>query len=269
MNEQSGYFSLGNQQLHYLQWGSGSKVLLAFHGYGNSARVFSPFVDHLVREYTIISIDLPYHGDSKWPDGTKFTRRDLLKLVAAIKSTYKVEQISLFGFSMGGRVCLTIMEMMPASVTKVVLIATDGLTVNFYYYFLTRTYIGKKLFRNMLEKPNRFFNLVNWLNKKHLVNASRYRFVMHSLHSENSRHFLLQVWPGMSDIIPSPTKLKRLIKQFNIPVSIFMGAYDRIIPPSLARNFKNGLDTVELFVLEKGHHVFDHENAQQIAERLL
>jgi hypothetical protein len=175
----------------------------------------------------------------------------------------------LSGYSLGGRVCLTIIECMPARVDKVALIATDGLTINFYYYFLTRTYIGKRLFRKMLQKPGLFFSVVNWLKKRNLVNAGRHRFMMNFLQSEASRKFLLQVWSGLSDIIPSPTKLKRLIMQYRIPVSIFMGAYDKIIPPALGRNFKSGLDTVQLYVLEKGHLVFDHENAQQIAESLL
>ncbi len=269
MDELSNYISVGNEKLHYLQWGSGKRLLLAFHGYGNDAHIFGAFKEYLAKEYTILSFDLPHHGESKWPDGVKLTKPQLSDMVDRIKATYKVEKISLLGYSMGGRVCLSIIEGIPEAIDKVVLIAADGLTINFYYYFLTRTFIGRKLFKNMLEKPQRFFTVLNWLNKKHLVNAARHRFVTYFLHSENSRKFLLQVWPGMSDIIPSPTKLKRLIGQYHIPVSIFMGAQDRIIPPSLAKNFKEGLDTVQLYVLEKGHQVFDHQNAQQIAVRLL
>jgi pimeloyl-ACP methyl ester carboxylesterase len=269
MDEQSKYVSIGKEKLHYLQWGNGGRLLLAFHGYGDDASIFSPFLEHLTKDYTILSFDLPHHGNSKWTDNTKFSQKDLVELVNALSATYKVEKISLLGHSMGSRVCLAILEFMPAAIDKVALIAADGLSINLYYYFLTRTFIGKKLFKKMMEQPGFFFSVVNWLNKKNLVNASRHKFVMNFMHSETGRNLLLQVWPGMSDIIPSPTKLKRLIRQYNIPVSIFMGANDRITPPHLGKNFKSGLDTVQLHILEKGHRVFDHENAAQIAQSLL
>jgi len=269
MDEQEGYISVGAQKLHYVQWGRGRRVLLAFHGYGNDARIFSPFKGALSNDYTVFSFDIPHHGQSRWPEDILMTKTDLSDLVKNVMTKCNVQKVSLLGYSMGGRVCLTVLEIMPSHVDKVALIASDGLTINFYYYFLTRTSIGRKLFKKMLERPQRFFGLVNWLRKKNLVNASRHRFVMNFLQSEPSRKFLLQVWPGMSELIPSPTKLKRLIKQFSIPVSIFMGAYDRIMPPSLGKNFKAGLDTVQLYVMEKGHHVFDHENARQIAQSLL
>ena len=92
---------------------------------------------------------------------------------------------------------------------------------------------------------------------------------MQHLQSHESRRFILQVWPGMSDLIPSPAKLKRLIHKYRVPIYIFMGAHDRIMPPSTAGKFKNGLDTVKLYVLDKGHRVFDDENAGQIIECLL
>jgi pimeloyl-ACP methyl ester carboxylesterase len=260
MDEQSKYVSIGKEQLHYLQWGSGSRLLLAFHGYGDDATIFSPFREHLRKDYTILSFDLPHHGNSKWTDNTNFSKHDLFGVVESLMTTYN---------SMGSRVCLAILEFMPCNIDKVALIAADGLSINFYYYFLTRTFIGKRLFKKMMEQPGFFFSVVNWLNKKNLVNASRHKFVMNFMHSESGRKLLLQVWPGMSDIIPSPTKLKRLIRQYNIPVSIFMGANDRITPPYLGRNFQSGLDTVQLHILEKGHRVFDHENAEQIAQCLL
>jgi len=269
MNEESGFISTGAEKLHYLQWGCGRRLLLAFHGYGNDARIFIPFSEYLSSEYTILSFDLPHHGASKWQEGAKLTRQEVFDLTAAVMTKYNVEKVSLLGYSMGGRVCLSIVESMPERIDKVALIAADGLTINFYYYFLTRTWFGKKLFKRMLEKPKLFFSVANWLKKKNLVNTVRHRFVTNSLQSETSRQFLLKVWPGMSDIIPSPTKLKRLIKQYRIPVSIFMGEHDRIMPPSLAKNFKSGIDTVQLYILDKGHLVFDRENAQQIAESLL
>ena len=121
----------------------------------------------------------------------------------------------------------------------------------------------------MLEKPTLYFKLLNWLKKKDLVDARRHKFVMQSLSSAENRELLLHVWLGLSDLIPAPEKLKAAISQYNIPVSIFMGAHDKIMPPALGKRFKAGLDSVQLYILDKGHRIFDNENARQIANSLL
>lgn len=269
MNSQSGYIAAGTQQLHYLKWGSGRRLLLAFHGYGNDAGLFTPLKPYLEKEYTILSFDLPHHGKSAWAEGSLFTKNDLVNLVERLMAVHGVDKVSLAGYSMGGRMCLSIVEGLPASIDKVILIAADGLTKNFYYYFFTRTLVGKKIFRHLMSQPAPYFTIMGLLAKGGLVHPSRHKFAMHYLQSERSRNFLLNVWGGMSNIIPDTGKVKTLIKKYSIPVSIFMGRYDRIIPVSLAEKFKSGLDTVQLFTLEKGHRVFDQDNADQIAKSLL
>jgi pimeloyl-ACP methyl ester carboxylesterase len=243
-------------------------LLLAFHGYGDEASIFSPLRDYLLQEYTFLSIDLPHHGESKWEHGMLY-KDELFELVRRLMTEYNAEKVSLLGYSMGGRVCLTILEHMPQAVDKVVLLATDGLAVNFFYFFFTRTSIGKRVFNNMLEKPGPYLKTIEWLRKRNLVNASRYKFVMHFLQEEEGRKFLQKVWPDMSDLMPSPSKLRLVIKKHHIPVNVIMGAHDKIIPPALAKKFGKGLDTVKVCILEKGHRVFDNENAQQIAGHLL
>ena len=73
----------------------------------------------------------------------------------------------------------------------------------------------------------------------------------------------------MSDLTPSPSRLKNIIRKYSIRITLFMGANDKIMPPGLGEQFKAGLDTVQLHVLDRGHRIFDHENAEQIARSLL
>jgi len=243
-------------------------LLLAFHGYANDATIFSPLENYLRNDFTIISFDLPHHGNTRW-NAPLLTKNDLAQIVEDLKKEYNVEKVSLIGYSLGGRICFTILELMPESVDRITLLATDGLAINFYYYFFTRTYFGKKIFRHMLQKPAPYFKFLDWLKKRNLVNRSSHKFVMQSLASEANRNFLLRVWPSLSDLIPIPGTLKKLITRYHIPVTIFMGSHDKIMPPALAQKFKNGLDTVQVTILDKGHHIFDSDTAPQIAGSLL
>jgi len=263
------YIAIGNEKLHYIQAGAGPKLLLAFHGYGNDAELFRDFMPHLHNQFTVLSFDLPHHGKSTWTKDTPLTKKDLVRLVEDIKKLYHVDKVSLLGYSMGGRVSLTITQLAPESVDRVVVIASDGLRVDYFYYFLTRTLIGRTIFRTQLNKPKRFFGVIEWMKRRKLLDAHKYKFVMNYMKPHDSRKFLMQVWPGMSDIMTNPTRLKNIIRRHRIPVAIFMGAYDRVMPPALAEKFMQGLDTVQLHVLEKGHRVFDSGNAHEIAKSLL
>src|SRR5579872_89389 len=176
MSQDSQYISIAGQQLHYLEWGSGGHLLLAFHGYGNDARIFSPFRQYLEGTYTILSFDLPYHGASKWPEDILLRKTSLLSLIETLMKKYKVSKVSLLGYSMGGRVCMSVVEHMPECIDTVGLIATDGLVVNRLYYFCTRTLIGKKIFRSMLQHPGRYVRLIDSLKKYRLLDPTRHKF---------------------------------------------------------------------------------------------
>ncbi|MEI8279685.1 MAG: alpha/beta hydrolase [Bacteroidota bacterium] len=269
-DHESGNVVFGKHSLHFMRMGRGKKLLLAFHGYSNDAGLFTPIAPYLEQDYTFISIDLPFHGSSKWQQEVLLTRKDLQLLIETLKKEFKTDKVSLLGYSLGGRVCLTILELMPESIDKVLLIASDGLVFNYFYYFLTRTSLGNALFRRFASGPQRYVHLIQWLRKHKWLDASRYKFVMRYVHTDESREFLLNVWMSVSEIIPHHGKVKGYIKQYNIPVHIFMGTYDRVIPMKNAEHFAKGVhDDVQLHILEKGHDLFDPETLPQMAECLL
>lgn len=268
MHNEAGYIDIGKGKLHYLKHGEGRRLLIGFHGYGNSASVFAPFKTALEKQFTFYSFDLPFHGATEWGKET-FSKADLLAVVTQLIKKEGVDKISLMGYSIGGRVCLTIVEMIPDKVDKVLLLAPDGLEVNKFYFFVTRTFIGKRIFKGVLSGSGRYTKVVDWLREKKLVDDSRYKFFMQFLDSPESRQFLLTVWPAMRELIPQTRKVQRAIAQNHIKVCIFMGKYDSIIPAKLAEGFVKDLKTVQLHILEKGHRVFDHENIPGMVQCLL
>ncbi|OSZ78511.1 hypothetical protein CAP35_09740 [Chitinophagaceae bacterium IBVUCB1] len=266
---QTAYIELGKEKLHYLRTGKGSKLLVAFHGYGNEATMFMPFADYLP-DYTIVSIDLPHHGKSHWTDGVHLDNTHLQLLVSQLLQIHGCTQLSLMGYSMGGRVCLKIAELMPDKISDIVLLASDGLTFNTFYYFVTRTTSGRYLFRSFLSAPHRYMPIVNWAKRRKLIDASHHKFAMQYLHEEDERYFLLKVWPCMSLILPDYKKLRGIFNQHSIPVSVYMGKHDRVIPVSLAERFRKILHNahIELYILDKGHALIDKDTLPVIAKSL-
>lgn len=267
--KRAGYISTGGRKLHYLCSGHGPKLLIAFHGYGNEADIFAPFTPFIEKDYTMYSIDLPHHGNSGWDAGDMLEQEELAVLTRGLMKEMEVDQCTLMGYSLGGRVCLSIIEQLPGYIDRVLLIAPDGLVFNPLYYFVTKNFAGKRLFRNFLNSPERYMRYIHWLKEKKYVNASQYNFAMHYLDTPERRDFLLKVWPDMSRIIPNSRKLRNVIVKHHIQINIFMGAYDRVIPVKHAERFKNGLESVKVHITEKGHRVMDTDTMPQMAECLL
>ena len=267
--EEKGFISLEKGALHYIKMGSGKRLLIAFHGYGNEAAIFSPFLYYLKNDFTIYSIDLPHHGKSNWNRYLPLELKDLTNLVTQLKNKTGVEKISLMGYSMGGRVCLCIAQLMPKLIDRMLLMAPDGLVFSPLYYFVTENFIGKRMFKHFLTKPGSYMKFIDKLREKKWIDESRYKFAQWYLQSEKDRDFLLRVWPGMRKIVPDLKKLKMIINKHHLLVHIFMGTYDRVIPVANAERFKKGLSSVHVHVLEKGHRTFDSESIPQIAKCLL
>ena len=243
-------------------------MLVAFHGYGNDAFLFSTFVPYLEEEFTFVSIDLPYHGGTAWEKPDPFTKEMLKELILGMMQQFDVKQLSLLGYSIGGRICLCIAELLPRSVDQCVLIAPDGLVFNPFYHFVTRNKIGSALFHSFLSKDKNL-RLIDRLQQYKLIDSARHRFIMHYLKTPDDRRQLLHRWQVLSLLVPDHKRLKQRITRHSIPISIYMGERDSVIPLAKAKQFMKGLTGATLNVLNKGHRVMDEETIPLIAQTLI
>src|ERR1700737_2134129 len=103
---QSARISFQSSHIHFLYGGWGNKVVICFHGYGDSSRSFEFLSNHLAPEvFTIIAIDLPFHGDTEWNEDLNFSVTDLKNIVDKILEQRNIsadQKIVLLGFSLGG-----------------------------------------------------------------------------------------------------------------------------------------------------------------------
>jgi pimeloyl-ACP methyl ester carboxylesterase len=178
--------------------------------------------------------------------------------------------LSLLGFSLGGRVALSLYEMMPSQIEKLVLLAPDGLKVNFWYWLSTQTWIGNKLFVSTMKHPGWFFFLLKILNKLKLVNASVFKFVNHYIGDQEARNVLYQRWTVLKKIRPDLKQIKSLIVKNSTPVRLIYGKHDRIILPIRGEKFIKGIEKhCTLSVIHSGHQVLHEKHVREILPALL
>lgn len=265
-----------NSQVSYYRFGSGPKQVICFHGYGEEARLYSFLEKHAGNQFTFYAIDLPFHGQTKWNDGLNFSHIDLHQIVRTIlleaneQQKTRNEKLILMGFSLGGRIALSFYQSQPESVEKIILLAPDGLIVNFWYWLATQTWAGNKLFAFSMKYPGWFFAFLKMVNKLGLVNVSVFKFVNFYIGNKEARQLLYQRWTGLRKLKPELKRIKKLIRQYKTLARLVYGKYDRIILPVRGEQFQKGIEEFCIVtVIASGHQVVHENHVEEILPALL
>ncbi|MBS1936061.1 MAG: alpha/beta fold hydrolase, partial [Bacteroidetes bacterium] len=175
----------------------------------------------------------------------------------------------LLGYSMGARVSLTLTEQTSLVIKKIILVAPDGLKINFWYWLSTQTFLGNRLFRFIMKKPGLFLNILKRMNRLHIINQSVFKFVDYYIHNKQVRDDLYNRWTTMRKIKPSLKKIKQKIVREKINVRLLYGEHDRIIRFERAKAFLTGIENLSELVVVPGGHQLLHERNHETIIRLI
>lgn len=266
VQETFGTIDVGGQTLYYKEVGTGDKLILAFHGYGNDSSLFR-FLKH--QDFTVISFDLPFQGKSVGTKDTPLTKENLYKLVRHFLKEKGVRKVSLVGFSLGARICLCIAENMPEHISNMILIAPDGIVHNRFYHFVTKTGFGNSLFRNFVKKGRGYLRFFSFMNKVKLLSNSKFKFASQYIETEKLRTLLYDIWMTTSPLVPDLKKVDQNIKKRKMPVHLYVGKKDKIIPYKNALKFKGKSEQIKLHLFERGHNLLFFEEVRGIVKAWL
>jgi pimeloyl-ACP methyl ester carboxylesterase len=265
----SHYLSHNNSVVHYRKWGKGEKLLFCFHGYGKESQGFSMFEERLGNKYTIVAIDMPFHGTTDWKEDLTFKPALLVMFINQIKAALKKQQqaISILGFSMGGRIALYLSQLIPHQIEKLVLVAPDGLHLNIWRTLTTENWAVHRIMGYTINHPRWIMWVLNNLEKGKILHKSMADFARFYLHDKEQRLLLYQRWTAMRKFKPNVSKLKRLVRKNKIEVSMLFGAFDRVIPASGGKKFVKGIEeNASIKIIEAGHNLLTEVQVPEIVK---
>ena len=262
------FLPYANSRFHGIREGAGPQLLICLHGFGESAMHFLPLVKQLGSRFTIVALDMPRHGQTEWKEERPFAPADLKALVTALLQQENKQQFSLLGYSMGGRLALSLLIEMAPQIRRLILMAPDGIKNNPWHYFVTQTGVGNRLFKHVTYHPNFLFRLMKVARNLGGLNESVYKFAFHSRDTLDKRLKVYNVWTDMRRMQPSLRRCKELLKQYHIPTLLIYGKYDRIIPAVLGPRLVDGSFAGEIVVVEKGHQLMSEELGALIASKI-
>ncbi|WP_255518174.1 alpha/beta hydrolase [Fulvivirga sp. M361] len=222
--------------------------MLAFHGFGQRSESMSSIINALSYKYTIYAFDLFFHGESTWSDVEKpLYPEDWRGFLKSILEKHKIDTFSIIAFSIGAKFALSTLTLFPGRIQKIFLIAPDGIGINFWYSLATRFSLTRSYFKSIVRKPNRLSNLLYMLKAMRIIDRSLFRFASHYMSTEERRQQVYHVWTVFRHLNVSKADITLHLNDNNVMLSIFLGAYDKVI---VKRNITSLLKRIRLHHLE-------------------
>lgn len=240
-----------NESFHFIKIGHGPQLGITFHGMDGDPSNFFILQKHLLDQYTFISFYLPHHGPQKLK-AKALKPEAIMAAIQGVKNNFDVEQFSLWGHSLGARICLKIVELQPNWVSELILFSPDGIAKNPWYKMATSSRLGRYIFKKFTQNPEIF---VNFIAKARLSSKNRISSVKRVIKNSNKLEKTYLTWTSLHYLVPFLAVVKINIKKQKIKTHIFIGKQDPIIPYKSINSFARKQSMIHTYVLEDGHHL--------------
>ncbi len=252
LQSESLYFKYKKSKLHCIKMGQGDEVLIVFHGYGERANHFKILAKKIEHKYTVYSFDLPMHGETWWK-GKKIDRLVFKTITEQILKFEGKDKCSLLGVSFGARIALSILEMMSEQVSKIYLVAPDGILSSGWYKAIHRVPNSfKRLVFKFLANGSTVRLAKKW-HKKGWLNHHNYRFIEVHLSNYKKRRRLLVYWLSLPSLQPDWRQVKNKLIDYSIPLKVFLATRDEVIPSAAGRIISDDVEQAEIIFMNSNH----------------
>lgn len=270
-------FEYKNAQIEFITFGNGSIPVLAFHGFGLNAEAFNVFEPALAPYFKVYSFSILHHGNTQFEQekNPKFVLdpEELKAFIETFSAAHHIDKFVLLAYSIGGKIALKTIELMPEKIKAALLIAPDGLKRNFWYYFATQHPIGKLFFQFFIQFPYPFIYFVDVMSFLGVLPKNMKKFLLSNFREKKNRQKVKNVWITFRGMDPKMKKVLENIEKHHISTHILMGTYDPVLKSSsLQKVIANKQDHISWYNVEGGHNLLKTSLlsiVEQILQRML
>lgn len=255
---------------HYVQIGNGPTPMLAFPGFHRECHDFNVFKSSLGEKFTIYAFDLFYHGQSEILDSTHpFDEQELKTMVDMLCQLQKIDRFALMGYSLGGKIALSVYQYFAIRVTDLYLFAPYGLKPNKLLNQMESWALAKKAFHHLIRNPGLFFVAINLLRSLRILEKRRHEFLQHQMESEHRRRMLFNTWLCYKSIKPDIQLISKKLEVSTTKIKLFYGSLDPVEPPEHALLFTKHLKQANtLTIVPTGHNLICEKTNSILHEQL-
>ncbi|MFB9844251.1 alpha/beta fold hydrolase [Mucilaginibacter ginsenosidivorans] len=250
----------GLGKVHYHEYGSGDKPMLAFHGYGMTGKQFHVLKKSILTKYHVYGIDHFFHGESELE--STWTEKEILEgmpremVKAYLEEWFKIygrQRVSLMAYSIGANLALILLEEYPDLIEEIILMAPDGLSVYKGFEFLMHKPMGKFFFRRATKSKWLAPSLLKNLKRVRFIDDSLYTIAYNEIDTEKKRQDVYYTLNIIRQLKPDTNRIAALINQHHIKCTLIFGRDDKLFPISAAKPFIAKLDDPQVHEVQLGH----------------
>lgn len=166
---------------------------------------------------------------------------------------HAIERVSLLGYSMGGKISLSLLELMPKKVDQVLLFAPDGITIHPMYFFASKTILGYKLYRAFVVWPAPLFLIAKVAASIGIISNKLRNIVLFNTDTRAKRQLLHDAWMTYRNFNTDLVDLDRLLMEHDVKLHAYFGYYDKVITKEMARKMEDAMPNAQVHLLQSGH----------------
>lgn len=252
------HFKWGECRLAFDRIGEGNTTLILLHGYGEDKSSFHALLQALGRQFTCLSIDLPFHGDTQWPENQPCSPEQLSDLLQALllSESRASHPLALLGYSMGGRIALSLIQEGRLPVSQAWLLASDGFSEHPLYWIATHTRWGNHWFESVMKNPRPFLTWVDRLQQAGLIHSTKATLTHRYLEEASTRKALYQRWTALRRFRIQNKRLQEQVKKQNLRLMLIYGEKDKLISAAPGQRWSKKMPAhIELCWVAGGHRL--------------
>lgn len=256
---------VGKNEWNITILGNGDNILVAFHGYGQSHLVFEHLAELMNESHSIWCIDLAFHGENTAINqGFQFDKEYVSELIKTIILSTGKSQVGLLGYSIGGRIALSVASLVPDRISEIFLFAPDGLPVSKAYFFLTHTWLGTALFQRFVNRAGFAIFLVKLGKEIKLLSSKLAGYYLFEIDTIEKRRQLFLTWISYKQALPNKKNLSNWNKKGE--VTCVLGMHDGVIPLNKTqKGLKEIFPDSRVIVLEAGHNLLSEKAIKKLS----
>lgn len=243
---------LPSGDINVRKFGSGPRLLIAFHGFAEDGSAFTGLGRALGDTGMLYAIDLPFHGGTFWK-GTDYRPGQLAGIVEAILEREGFLRFEAIGHSLGARLWLHLLPAFQGRLERAYLLAPDGLQSRWLHLVEWLPAGWRRRFAGLLSRPGWLLALASALHRACLIDDFLLRYLRFHLSDESKRHRLLHTWGALSYFRLGGNRARHLIRQGQAPVLVLLGDKDQLVDPEAIRQRLKGLNDVGIEVVNATH----------------
>ena len=256
-----GFLTLpGLGKVHYHEYGSGDKPMLAFHGYGMTGKQFHVLKESILTKFHVYGFDHFFHGESALEEN--WTEKQILEgmpreiVKSYLEEWFKIygrQRVSLMAYSIGANFALILLEEFPDLIDEIILMAPDALTVYKGFHFLMHRPAGKFFFRQATKSKWLTPSLLKNLKRIGFIDDCLYAIAYNEIDTEKKRQDVYYTLNIIKQLKPDIDKVARLINQYHIKCTLIFGREDKLFPKSPSMPFIQKLEKPVVYEVPLGH----------------